>query len=68
MIDKKYGIPVDEITCPGCGKKYGHHNTKVDVISQECSKCVALWKYDKVELVSATYFIEEVLQFKPYMF
>lgn len=66
-IDKKYGIPVEEISCPGCGQKYGHHKTKVDVISQECSKC-AKDRGDDVKLVSAETFIEEYLDIKPFSF
>ena len=30
--DKIYGVPIEEIGCPGCGRKYGHHKTKVDLI------------------------------------
>lgn len=65
-IDKKYGIPVDEISCPGCGRKYGHHNTKVDINSQECSVCAEEFNYKNIELVDADYFIETVLDYKPY--
>jgi len=38
-IDKKYGVPSKDISCPGCGLKYGHHNTGVCVNCEECSKC-----------------------------
>lgn len=68
MIDKVYGVPTKEISCPGCGQKYGHHRTKVDTISQECSACVNEFKYKKVDLVDAKYFIEEILGYKPYCF
>ena len=54
-IDYKYGIPVEYISCPGCGQKYGHHNTKVDIVSQECSSCAK--KYKKVELIDAHEYI-----------
>jgi hypothetical protein len=68
-IDKKYGIPVEEIACPGCGRKYGHHKTKVDTISQECSTCCKEWRpNEKVELVDATYYIEEIIGYKPYCY
>lgn len=67
-IDKKYGIPVEEISCPGCGRKYGHHRTKVDINSQECSKCALDFGRKKVEMVDATYFIEEILGYKPFSF
>jgi hypothetical protein len=63
-IDKVYNVPVEEISCPGCGRKYGHHKTKVDVNSQECSSCVKEYKYSNVEYVDAKYFIENILGFK----
>lgn len=64
-IDKKYGVPVEEISCPGCGQKYGHHNTKVDLNSQECSSC-AKERGEPVELITAKEFIEKILGFNPY--
>ena len=66
-IDKVYGIPVEEISCPSCGRKYGHHNTGVDIKSQECSKC-AKELYKDVEIVSTKYFIEDILGYIPYSF
>ena len=68
VIDKKYGIPVDEISCPGCGRKYGHHKTMVDINSQECSKCTSDFNRENVELVTAEYFIETILGYQPYSF
>ncbi len=65
-IDKKYGIPVKEISCPGCGRKYGHHNTKVDVNSEECSSCVKEFGYEDVEFVTAKEFIETILGCHPF--
>lgn len=65
-IDSKYGIPVEEISCPGCGQKYGHHNTKVDKISQECSTCVKKFGYKEVELVESKEFIEKILGYHPF--
>ena len=64
-IDNKYKIPIEEISCPGCGLKYGHHNTKVDLISQECSKCCKEQNYEGTILVTATHFIEEMLGYLP---
>lgn len=64
-IDKKYRIPVEEISCPVCGRKYGHHKTKVDIISQECSTCVKEFRYKKFNFISAEEFIEQILQIKP---
>ena len=65
-IDKKYGIPIKEISCPGCGRKYGHHKTKVDLNSEECSSCCKQYNRENVELVEAKYFIEEILEYKPF--
>lgn len=64
-IDKKYRIPIEEISCPGCGRKYGHHRTKVDINSQECSSCCKEYNLEDVKLVDAKYFIEEILEYKP---
>lgn len=64
-IDIKYSVPKEEISCPGCGLKYGHHNTLVDTISQECSKCCKERKYKETNMVSGTYYIEEILGYKP---
>lgn len=68
IIDKIYGVPIGEIACPSCGRKYGHHKTTVDIISQECSSCVKDVGYKDVNFVSAKYFIEEILGYKPFMF
>ena len=61
--DKIYGVPIEEIGCPGCGRKYGHHKTKVDLNSQECCSCSK--DYTDVELVDAKYYIETILGYKP---
>lgn len=65
-IDKKYGVPKEEISCPGCGLRYGHHNTKVDINSHECSKCVKEFKRDNVKLISAKEYIENYLGIHPF--
>ena len=67
-IDKIYGVPIKEIGCPACGRKYGHHKTKVDTISEECSSCVKDAGYKETNFVEAKYFIEEILGYKPYCF
>ncbi len=53
----KWGLPNKYTACPGCGRQYGHHNTKVDTISEECSKCAK--DYDSVYLIEADKFITE---------
>jgi hypothetical protein len=63
-IDKKYGVPKEEISCPGCGLKYSHHNTLVDTISQECSKCCE-YRDNETNFISGTSYIEEILGYRP---
>ena len=38
-VDKKYLVPTEMISCPLCGRRYGHHRTKVCTSCQECSAC-----------------------------
>ena len=38
-INEKYGVPEEDVSCPGCGQIYGHHNTKVCKRCEECSSC-----------------------------
>lgn len=64
-IDKKYLVPIENISCPGCGRKYGHHNTKVDIISEECSSCVKERGNKIYNLTTAKDFIENHLDIKP---
>lgn len=59
-IHHVYMIPYEYISCPGCGQVYGHHNTKVDLNSEECSKC-AKDRGNELELVNSKYFIEEII-------
>lgn len=66
-IDKKYRVPVEEISCPGCGRRYGHHKTTVDTLTQECSSCVKNFGYKEFNFVSDKEFIEQILQIKPFI-
>lgn len=65
-IDEKYRVPVEEISCPCCGQRYGHDGTGVDLNSEECSECVEEYGYEDVRLVSAEDFIENVLGYSPF--
>lgn len=68
-IDKKYGVPIEEIACPGCGQKYGHHKTKVCSNCSECSKCCGcLKRSEKQNLWDADEFIKNVLGYQPVIF
>jgi len=60
-ISKKWGVPVEEVSCPDCGLQYGHHNTKVDIISEMCSVCVKERGYTKVNLVEAEEYVSKML-------
>jgi len=63
-IDKKYGVPREEISCPSCGQKYGHHKTKVDTNTQECVPCAKL-RGGEINEITAEEFIEKTLGYKP---
>lgn len=63
-IDREYGIPLKEISCPSCGQKYGHHGTIVDLNSNECSSCVKEFGYKDTDFVDGEYFIEEILGYQ----
>jgi len=54
----KFGLPRDYVSCPGCGRLYGHHKTKVHVETEECSSCMP--GHDKGEYLSAIDFIEHL--------
>lgn len=59
-IIEKYGLPRKYVSCPGCGRVYGHHNTKVDINSEECSSCVKERGAEaEAEFVDAEKFIRE---------
>jgi len=55
-ISKKYNIPKKYISCPKCGRVYGHHNSKVCENCEECSTCCSC---GNTQLVTAEKFIEE---------
>ncbi len=38
-IDKEYLIPIDDISCPNCGRRYGHHNSLVETNTELCKPC-----------------------------
>jgi hypothetical protein len=60
-LRKIFGIPREEVSCPGCGRLYGSNNTKVDIISQECSTCVASKGRSPVKLIDAVKFVKYLL-------
>lgn len=61
-IHPVYKIPREEISCPSCGRIYGHHKTKVDPISEECSTCALKMGVDKSSFISAEEFINKLLK------
>lgn len=58
-MNNPYFVPDKEISCPGCGKLYGHNGTRVDLYSEECEECAK--NYQKTDFVSAEEFIEKVM-------
>lgn len=57
----KYNCPRKEISCPDCGRIYGHHNTLVDEVNELCSVCSKDRGYKDIKLVPAPYFINKLL-------
>lgn len=57
-IVKKYGLPRDHVSCPGCGNIYGAYNREVCKACQECSKCCYC---DTPDLMKAEKFVTEEL-------
>jgi len=57
--DKVYPVPKEMISCPACGQRYGHHNTKVCKNCEECSKCCMC---EEQKFVPAKQFIEDWLK------
>lgn len=45
-IDGKYQVPVNQICCPGCGKKYTVRK-KVCLSCLECQKCCSCGDFSK---------------------
>ena len=58
MNDYIDGYPREEFTCPSCGQLYGHHNTKVDPVSEECSACIDITQV--LHFISAKEFIKQL--------
>lgn len=42
-----YGVPRNFTACPGCGKQFGHHKTKVCMNCEQCSKCCTCKEEEK---------------------
>jgi hypothetical protein len=38
-MPNRWGHPDEEVTCPSCGKLYGHRRTAVCKACEECSAC-----------------------------
>lgn len=60
-ISRRWGVPSKEVSCPDCGKEYGHNNTKVDTISELCSTCIKKRGEKTVELISAEDFVSTII-------
>lgn len=38
-IDSAYLVPIEDISCPGCGQRFGHHGSLSCTDCEECSSC-----------------------------
>jgi len=38
-IHPRWGVPYEEVSCPGCGKEYGYLKLRVCTECQECERC-----------------------------
>ncbi len=59
----KWGLPKDEVSCPSCGKIYGHHRTKVCSQCEECEPCCKARPINQCDgsgLVTADQFVEKL--------
>ena len=52
-------IPKDYVSCPRCGRLYGHHNTKVCKKCEECSFCHKRNTCDNHDFMNAKDFIRQ---------
>jgi len=57
----KWDVPKENTACPSCGQQYGHHNTKVCMTCEECSKCCGCPK-DKQKLLPASEAVPKILE------
>lgn len=58
-IYKAYGVPLKYVSCPGCGKVYGHDGTKTCSNCQECSECC---ECENPDLIDSEEFITIILR------
>jgi len=63
-LGEMYGVPDEAISCPQCSRVYGHHNTKVSIKTEVCSKCAKFNLESNVIFVRAQVFLEQYLGFK----
>jgi hypothetical protein len=60
-MGNSWNVPDEEVSCPGCGKLYGHDQTTVCKVCEECSACHPSAVCKKPELVAAETFVEGLL-------
>ena len=59
-LDPLYLVPTEEISCPGCGLRYGWHKRRVCANCEECSKCCRCAKGEQ-NLAEANDYITKVI-------
>lgn len=57
-IDQEFGIPVEEISCPGCGRTYKQART----VCSKCEECKRCCRCEAPKHVPARMFIRELLE------
>lgn len=55
-----WNLPHEEVSCPACGKIYGHDGTTVCRECEECSSCHDPKICRKPEFISADTFVEKL--------
>lgn len=54
-IDKVYGVPIEELSCPSCGNRYS------GTVCENCEECNKCCMCNEPQYITAEYFIENIL-------
>lgn len=60
-IDEDTGLPVEDVSCAGCGMRYGAYRRKVCVSCHECSACCMCQPGRQILMASNKYIRENIL-------
>ena len=59
-IHPVWGRPIEDVSCPGCGKVYGHDGTTVCTQCEECSSCCKERRCPTPTTITADEFVESL--------